>query len=123
MRANWGYFRIRMQLNSVRELSPPIMEFLGSLGMAGIIFYGGYAVIQGTSTPGTFFSFLAALLMLYQPIKSLSAVQNIVQEGLAAAVRVFGLMDRDPEIKDRPGAVTLPPILAGYRLSPGRLCL
>ena len=89
---------------------PPVMEFLGSLGMAGIIFYGGYAVIQGASTPGTFFSFLAALLMLYQPIKSLSSVQNVFQEGLAAATRVFGLMDRDPEIKDRPGAVTLAPL-------------
>ena len=74
-----------MRLNVVRELSPPTMEFLGSLGMAGIIFYGGYAVIRGTSTPGAFFSFLAALLMLYQPIKSLGAVQNILQEGMAAA--------------------------------------
>ncbi|MGP8049401.1 MAG: lipid A export permease/ATP-binding protein MsbA [Desulfobaccales bacterium] len=108
--ANWDYFRTRMRLNAVRELSPPTMEFLGSLGMAGIIFYGGYAVIRGTSTPGTFFSFLAALLMLYQPIKSLSAVQNIVQEGLAAATRVFGLMDRAPEIRDRPEAAALPPL-------------
>ncbi len=106
--ANWTYFRTRMRLNAVRELSPPIMEFLGSLGMAGIIFYGGYAVIRGTSTPGTFFSFLAALLMLYQPIKSLSSVQNILQEGLAAATRVFGLMDRAPEIQDHPGAAALP---------------
>ncbi len=109
-KANWGYFRTRMHLNATRELSPPIMEFLGSLGMAGIIFYGGYAVIKGQSTPGTFFSFLAALLMLYQPIKSLSSVQNVFQEGLAAATRVFGLMDRDPEIKDRLGAVPLPPL-------------
>ena len=109
-KANWDYFRTRMRLNVIRELSPPSMEFLGSLGMGGIIFYGGYAVIQGTSTPGTFFSFLAALLMLYQPIKSLSVVQNILQEGLAAAVRVFGLMDRDPEIKDRLGATALPPL-------------
>ena len=109
-RANWDYFRIRMQLNATRELSPPVMEFLGSLGMAGIILYGGYAVIQGTSTPGTFFSFLAALLMLYQPIKSLSSVQNVFQEGLAAAVRVFGLMDRNPEIKDAPGVPALPPL-------------
>lgn len=108
--ANWGYFHTRMHLNATRELSPPTMEFLGSLGMAGIIFYGGYAVIQGTSTPGTFFSFLAALLMLYQPIKSLSSVQNVFQEGLAAATRVFGLMDRDPEIKDRLGAGDLPPL-------------
>jgi subfamily B ATP-binding cassette protein MsbA len=109
-KANWDYFRIRMKLNATRELSPPVMELLGSLGMAGIIFYGGYAVIRGTSTPGTFFSFLAALLMLYQPIKSLSSVQNIVQEGLAAAVRVFGLMDRPPEIKDAPEAAILPPL-------------
>ena len=101
-RANWDYFNIRMKLNATRELSPPVMEFLGSLGMAGIILYGGYAVIRGASTPGTFFSFLAALLMLYQPIKSLSSVQNVFQEGLAAAVRVFGLMDREPEIARRP---------------------
>jgi subfamily B ATP-binding cassette protein MsbA len=108
--ANWDYFRIRMKLNATRELSPPVMEFLGSLGMAAIIFYGGYAVIRGTSTPGTFFSFLAALLMLYQPIKSLSSVQNVFQEGLAAAVRVFGLMDREPEIADVPGAAAIPPL-------------
>ncbi len=109
-KANWEYFRIRMNLNATRELSPPVMEFLGSLGMAGIIWYGGKAVIQGASTPGTFFSFLAALLMLYQPIKSLSSVQNVFQEGLAAAVRVFGLMDREPEIQDAPGAVNLAPL-------------
>ncbi|MFA4901518.1 MAG: lipid A export permease/ATP-binding protein MsbA [Desulfobaccales bacterium] len=109
-KANWDYFRIRMKLNATRELSPPVMELLGSLGMAGIIFYGGYAVIRGTSTPGTFFSFLAALLMLYQPIKSLSSVQNIVQEGLAAGARVFGLMDREPEIKDAPKAAVLTPL-------------
>jgi ATP-binding cassette, subfamily B, bacterial MsbA len=106
--ANWHYFRTRMRLNANRELSPPAMELLGSLGIAGIIFYGGYAVIQGQSTPGTFFSFLAALLMLYQPVKSLSALQNTLQEGLAAATRIFGLMDREPEIKDLPGAVSLP---------------
>ena len=116
-RANWDFFRIRMKLTATRELSPPVMEFLGSLGMGAIIFYGGYAVIRGTSTPGTFFSFLAALLMLYQPIKSLSSVQNIFQEGLAAAVRVFGLMDRKPEIQDAPGAVALAPLTReiGYR--------
>src|SRR4030042_1183167 len=109
-KANWDYFHIRMKLNATRELSPPVMEFLGSLGMGGIILYGGYAVIQGTSTPGTFFSFLAALLMLYQPIKSLSSVQNVFQEGLAAATRVFGLMDREPEIADAPEAVHLTPL-------------
>jgi subfamily B ATP-binding cassette protein MsbA len=117
VRANWDFFRIRMKLTATRVLSPPVMEFLGSLGMGAIIFYGGYNVIKGHSTPGTFFSFLTALLMLYQPIKSLSSVQNTAQEGLAAAVRVFGLMDREPEIQDAPGAVALAPLTReiGYR--------
>ncbi|MBI4643745.1 MAG: lipid A export permease/ATP-binding protein MsbA [Deltaproteobacteria bacterium] len=109
-RQNLAYFRARVKQTATRELTPPVMELLGALGMAGIIFYGGYNVIQGTSTPGTFFSFLAALLMLYQPIKGLSGVHNTVQEGLAAAQRVFGLLDLEPSIQDRPGARTLPPI-------------
>jgi subfamily B ATP-binding cassette protein MsbA len=109
-RQNLAYFQARVRQTATRELTPPTMELLGALGMAGIIFYGGYNVIQGTSTPGTFFSFLAALLMLYQPIKGLSGVHNTIQEGLAAAQRVFGLLDLEPAIKDRPGAEPLPPI-------------
>jgi subfamily B ATP-binding cassette protein MsbA len=109
-RANYEYFRQRMQWTALRELNAPVMELLGAIGMAAIIFYGGYNVIQGYSTPGTFFSFLAALLMLYTPIKSLSQVHNTVQEGLAAAVRVFGLLDLEPDIQDRPQAQPLPPL-------------
>jgi subfamily B ATP-binding cassette protein MsbA len=109
-RQNLAYFQARVRQTATRELTPPAMELLGALGMAGIIFYGGYNVIQGTSTPGTFFSFLAALLMLYQPVKGLSGVHNTIQEGLAAAQRVFSLLDLEPAIQDRPGAVTLPPI-------------
>ncbi len=109
-RANLEFFRIRVKRTAVRELTPLTMEILGALGMAGIIFYGGYNVIMGHSTPGTFFSFLAGLLMLYPPIKSLSSVPNSIQEGLAAATRVFGLMDLPPDIQDRPGARPLPPI-------------
>ena len=107
-RVNREYFRLRMKWTATRELSPPVMELLGALGIAAIIFYGGHNVIRGHSSPGTFFSFLAALLMLYAPIKGLSQVHNTVQEGLAAALRVFGLMDREPEIRDRPGAQSLP---------------
>jgi len=107
-RVNREYFRLQMKWTATRELTSPVMELLGALGIAGIIFYGGYNVIRGHSSPGTFFSFLAALLMLYAPIKGLSQVHNTVQEGLAAAQRVFGLMDRVPEIRNRPGAQPLP---------------
>ena len=109
-RANEHFRRLRMKLLVTRGLSSPIMELLGALGMAGIIFYGGYKVIQGTTTPGTFFSFLAALFMLYPPIKGLSNAQNAIQEGLAAAQRIFSVLDREPDIKDRPGARPLEPL-------------
>jgi subfamily B ATP-binding cassette protein MsbA len=106
--SNNEFFRIRMKQVATRELASPIMEVMGALGMASIIFYGGYNVIQGYSTPGTFFSFLAGLLLLYPPIKSLSQVQNTLQEALAAAQRIFGLLDLEPDIRDRAGARVLP---------------
>jgi subfamily B ATP-binding cassette protein MsbA len=109
-RENLEFFRLRMKNVSTRAVSPPVMELLGGFGIAAIMFYGGYQVIQGTSTPGTFFSFLAALLMLYQPIKSLSNINNSIQEGMAAAQRVFELLDLKPEIADSPRATVLPVI-------------
>jgi subfamily B ATP-binding cassette protein MsbA len=108
-RANRNLLRLRLKLLITRGLSTPVMELLGAVVMAGIILYGGYNVIQGHSTPGTFFSFLAALIMLYSPIKGLSSAQNAIQEGLAAAQRVFAVLDLEPAIQDRPGARELPP--------------
>jgi len=108
--ANEHFRQVQMKLRIIRGLSAPVMEFLGALGMAVIISYGGYHVIQGTTTPGTFFSFLAALLMLYAPIKGLSQAQNAVQEGLAAAQRVFSVLDLEPSVTDGPGARVLGPL-------------
>lgn len=108
--ANEHFRRVQMKLRIMRELSSPVMELLGAVGMAVIISYGGYHVIQGTTTPGTFFSFLAALLMLYAPIRGLSSAQNSIQEALAAAQRVFSVLDLEPGIMDRAGARVLPPL-------------
>ena len=107
------YFQLTMKDVSIKAMSSPIMEFLGGLGIAGIMWYGGYSVIKGYSTPGTFFSFLAALLMLYEPIKHLSGVNNMVQQGLAAGVRVFEILDLKEEISDQPGAA----VISGIRES------
>ena len=101
---NRRLFGILIKSVRVRAISHPLMEFLGGLGIAFIVFYGGRSVIQGESTPGTFFSFLAALLMLYEPVKRLSGINNTVQQGLAAAVRIFEVLDTVPEIRDKPGA-------------------
>lgn len=107
---NERLFKLNMKSVAVTAISHPLMEFLGSLGIAAVIFYGGYNVVHGNSTPGTFFSFLAALLMLYEPVKRLTNVNNTIQQGIAGAERVFSIIDRTPDIEDKPGAIELPPI-------------
>lgn len=101
-------FVLRMKDVSTRAMSSPLMEFLGGIAIAGILFYGGWQVIEGRSTPGTFFSFLTALIMLYEPVKHLSGLNNEIQNGLASASRVYAVLDTKPEILDPPQAVTLP---------------
>jgi len=94
----------------IDALSSPLMEFIGAIGIASIVFYGGYKVIHGESTPGTFFSFLGGLLALYQPIKSLSKVNNLVQKALAATHRVYEILDTPSDLTEIPNARELPPI-------------
>jgi subfamily B ATP-binding cassette protein MsbA len=110
---NRRLFGILIKSVRVKAISHPLMEFLGGVGIALIVFYGGYNVIQGGATPGTFFSFLAALLMLYEPVKRLSSVNNTVQQGLAAAARIFEVLDAVPEIQDKPEAKALPSVSRG----------
>jgi subfamily B ATP-binding cassette protein MsbA len=119
---NERLFKLIMKSVSIRAISSPLMEFLGGLGIAAIILYGGYQVIYGMSTPGTFFSFLAALLMLYEPAKRLTNVYNTVQQGLAGAERVFSVIDTVPEILDRPGAKPLPRILRSIDIDHVTFC-
>lgn len=107
---NESLFKLYMKAISIKAISSPFMEFLGGLGIAAIVFYGGYQVIEGTSTPGTFFSFLTALIMLYEPVKRLTNVNNTIQQGIAAAIRVFNIIDLTPEIKNSDTAVDLPKI-------------
>jgi subfamily B ATP-binding cassette protein MsbA len=74
------------------------------------MWYGGYEVIYGKTSPGTFFSFMTALLMLYEPIKKLSRVSNKIQQAMAAAERVFEILDIQPDIKEAPNARELPSV-------------
>jgi len=115
-RENEELFRLFMKSASIRAVSGPFMEFLGGLGIAAIVFYGGYQVIQGASTPGTFFSFLTALIMLYEPVKRLTNVNNTIQQGIAGAVRVFEILDLKPDIANREGALDLPRVKGEIRL-------
>jgi len=100
-------FKLEMKAVVARSLSSPIMEFLGGLGIAFIIWYGGYKVITGSSTAGTFFSFMAAVLMLYDPVKKLSGLNNAVQQGLAAADRVFDIIEMESDIKEKKNPIAI----------------
>jgi subfamily B ATP-binding cassette protein MsbA len=112
---NDQFFKIIMKRQKIRALSSPVVEALGGVLVAGIVIIGGYAVIKGNSTPGTFGSFLAALFLLYKPFKSLSMVNDVVQGGLAAGSRVFELLDITPDIRDTDGAVSLDGISDGVK--------
>lgn len=89
--------------------SSPLMEFIGSLGMGLVIWYGGSQVIAGNSTPGTFFSFMTALLMLYEPFKKISKSNIAIQRALAGAERVFEILDSE-QIKEEEGGKTPFPV-------------
>ena len=101
-------FRFEMKAVTARALPSPIMEFLAGVGIAFIIAYGGYQVVTGTGTPGNLISFLMAVLLLYDPVKKLSRVNAIIQEGLAAADRVFDIMERKSDIVEASSPIAIP---------------
>ena len=119
---NERLLKLNMKAVSVNAISHPLMEFLGSLGIAAVIFYGGYNVLEGNSTPGTFFSFLAAVLMLYEPVKRLTNVNNTIQQGIAGADRVFSIIDLVPDIKDKYDAIKLPSVSRGIDIENVTFC-
>ncbi|EAI3886130.1 ABC transporter ATP-binding protein [Campylobacter fetus] len=95
---NEKFFRLNLKSVKVNELVSPMMETLGSIGVAVVIIIGGKQVIDGTITVGSFFSFLTALFMLYTPIKRISSLYNKMQDAVAASERTFELLDRSASI-------------------------
>ncbi len=81
-------------------LTSPIMEILSGMAAAGIIWYGGMLVIEGKTTPGALLAFISAFVTAYRPFKSLVSLNVNLQEGIAAAKRVFYILDIKPSIKD-----------------------
>jgi ATP-binding cassette, subfamily B, bacterial MsbA len=93
-------FKLEIRGVVVRALSSPIMEFFGGLGIAFVIWYGGYEVIQEKTTPGTFISFLTCVMLLYDPVKKLSHLNNALQQGMAAADRVYDIIETPSDIQE-----------------------
>jgi subfamily B ATP-binding cassette protein MsbA len=100
-------FGLVQKAAKTRSASSPIMETLGGLAIVAVIFYGGYQVVHSARTPGAFFSFVTALLLAYEPMKRLANLNANLQEGLAAAQRIYALLDARAAVVDRPGARAL----------------
>ncbi len=106
---NLNFFMLEIKAVIAKALSPAIMELLAGIGIALVIWYGGKSVFEGTSTLGTISSFIAAVLMLYDPVKKISRINNAVQEGLAAADRVFDIIEKKSDIVEIKDPVTIKP--------------
>ncbi len=102
-------YKLVERAQRVRSISAPLMDTLGGFAVAAVVLYGGHQVIVGARTPGAFFSFMTALLLVYQPVKALANLNISFQEALAAAQRIFAVLDIEPEIRDRPGATPIVP--------------
>ncbi len=105
-----GFLNLALYSVRIRAINSSLSEVLGGIGIAGVIWYGGYEVINGVTTPGTFFSFITALLLLYEPLKRISKFNIKIQQAMAAAERVFDILDTPPDVVESPNAVELLPI-------------
>ena len=100
-------FKLVFRAARTKAAAYPIMETLGGTAIVIVICYGGWQVIEGTRSTGTFFSFVTALLLAYDPVKKLVNLNAQLQEGLAATERVFKILDVHPKIVDQPNALTV----------------
>ncbi|MEQ8668729.1 MAG: lipid A export permease/ATP-binding protein MsbA [Rhodospirillales bacterium] len=100
-------FALNMKAERTRALSSPIMETLGGFAVGVVVFYGGYRVIGGETDAGSFFSFITALLLAYEPMKRLANLNAALQQGLAGADRLFQMLDMEPDIQEAPDARNL----------------
>jgi len=100
---NSKYVKFQLRRMVYNEASSPLMELIGAIGLSLIVYYGGLKVINGESTPGTFFSFMTAIVMMYDPFKRISNANNAIQAAIGAAERVFHIMDTHNEILENDG--------------------
>ena len=100
-------FRMEMKETRARIITSPINLFFGGVAAAFIVWYGGWKVLEGAFTAGTFVSFLTALILLYKPVKDLSKFNNAIQRGMAATDRIFDIVERPTEIAEDPHPIEI----------------
>jgi subfamily B ATP-binding cassette protein MsbA len=103
-------YRTNLKVTSTVSVLPPLMEFLGGFAVAGLIWYGSRQISSGQLTQGDFLTFIAAAFMMYTPVKKLSRVNANLQQAIAAAERIFDMLDTHSEVSERAGAMPLQPL-------------
>jgi subfamily B ATP-binding cassette protein MsbA len=129
-RAGFKLFRTNMKVTAALSSLPPLMEVIGGLGMAAALVYGSQQVASRRMSEGAFFSFMAAVLLMYGPAKKLSRVNANLQQATAAAERIFEMLDTHTEVREQPDAAPMAPfghaiefreVSFGYDEDPGRI--
>jgi len=105
-----NYVKIMMRSVIVRAVQTPIMELVGVLALILTTFYARWKIDAGTIRPGEVIAFLMALILMYEPLKAIGRLNGIIMPGLAAAERVFEIVDRPPQVVDAPNAPILAPM-------------
>jgi ATP-binding cassette, subfamily B, bacterial MsbA len=108
-------YRTTLKVSSTVSILPPLMEFLGGLGVVGLIAYGSTHINDPRigMTQGDFMTFVVTAFLMYTPIKKLSRVNTNIQQAIAASERIFEILDTHSEVKERPGAATMAPLETG----------
>ncbi len=110
--AGYHLFRTNMKVTAALSSLPPLMELVGGFGMAAALWYGNQQIAAGRLTAGGFGMFVGALLLMYGPAKKLSRVNANLQQAVAAAERIFDMLDTHTEVRELPGAQPLRPFSA-----------
>lgn len=104
---NLEFFNQIRRYIKYESLAMPVSEAIISIGVAGVIYFGGSQVMSGRMTPSEFFSFIAAMVMVFTPIKKLQSSYNLLQRSAGAAERVFHILDERRDIVNSPGAIEI----------------
>ena len=100
-------FKAIRKVEQTRLGAGPIMEVISAIAIAIVVFFAGYRSMQGAITLGEFVSFLAALMLAYQPVKALAGINVGIQEGITAAKRIYEIIDQKNEIYNDKNAPSL----------------
>jgi subfamily B ATP-binding cassette protein MsbA len=114
-RFNREVLKANLKATRVMALTTPLMELIGGLAVAGILYYGHFRILSGRTTLGAFSAFLATLYAIYVPVKKLSQANSIIQQAVSAAERAVEVLDRPLAVVEREGAGELAPFAGSIR--------